>query len=233
MGIRWTGSRGQVERLSRRQSRQQRENQTEAESQRQIGESERPKTVWTKLALWWREWVAEVFPKFARVIGVAVIFVFGLYLVAAAFYGWRDYQNGRDNKGEIEHHHDTPVWIQGNWIVGEYRDCQMRTKTVPPNRKDLDSVDKLPRLFCAGDKNGLFDFQTTVVTPPPDIKAPPEGTMYLIGVTAADLDHDFHVMPVRFDGRIDRTDKWVISWRCQRLSMGFLESAAIECKALD
>lgn len=141
-----------------------------------------------------------------------------------------------DNSGWITHSQDTPVWIQGNWMIGEYRDCQMRTKTVPPERKDLDSLDKLPRLFCADDGNGLFDFQTTVATsvaPPSDIKAPPVGYMYFVGVTAHDVDHAFHVMPVRYRGRIDRTDKWVITWRCQRLSMGFLESTAIECKALD
>lgn len=174
---------------------------------------------------WWDE-IAESALPILKTVG----WLLGIGFVIAI--GFSVYQS-LDHSGWITHNQDTPVWIQGNWIVGEYRDCQMRTKTVPPKRKDLDSVDKLPRLFCADDKNGLFDFQATVVTPPPDIKAPPEGAMYLIGVTAADLDHAFHVMPVRYGGRIDRTDRWVISWRCQRLSMGFLEGAAIECKALD
>jgi hypothetical protein len=137
--------------------------------------------------------------------------------------------------GFASHQHDTPIWIQGDWMVGEYRNCQMRTKTVPTQRKDLDSLGKLPRLFCGEDAAGLFDFQraTAAVPPPPDTQAPPEGTMYLFSVTGDGLEQDFHVMPVRYYGRIDRTDKWVISWRCQRLNMGVLESASLECKALD
>jgi hypothetical protein len=122
---------------------------------------------------------------------------------------------GIDESGWITHNHDTPVWIQGDWLVGEYRDCQMRTRTVPAQRKDLDSLNELPRLFCAEDANGLFDFQheTALIPPPPD--------------TANDLDRDFHVLPVRYFGRIDRQDKWVISWRCQR------NSNSLTCKALD
>lgn len=137
--------------------------------------------------------------------------------------------------------HDTPVWIQGDWLVGEYRDCQMRTKTVPDQRKDLDSIEKLPRLFCGEDANGLFDFdrETSLISPPPDTQAPPAGAMYFVSVTGNDLDRYFHVLPVKYFGSIqsssdkrfiydyDRTDKWVISWRCQRLS------ESLECKALD
>jgi len=128
----------------------------------------------------------------------------------------------------IPHSHDTPVWIQGDWLVGEYRDCQMRTKTVPRQRKDLDSLDQLPRLFCSQDATGLFDFQraTALVPPPPNIQAPPEGNMYFFTVTGSGLDHEFHTMPVSYYGRIDR-QLWVISWRCQR------HSASLVCKALD
>ena len=130
------------------------------------------------------------------------------------------------------HDHDTPVWIQGDWLVGEYRDCQMRTKTVPENDKNIDYPDRLPRLFCGEDRNGVFDFQResgllSLLLPPADAKPPQEGAMYFVTVTSDELDHYFHVMPVRYFGRIDRTDKWVISWRCQRLS------ESLTCKALD
>lgn len=136
-----------------------------------------------------------------------------------------DYLQGR-------HDHDTPVWIQGDWLVGEYRDCQMRTKTVPENDKNIDYPARLPRLFCGEDRNGVFDFQResgllSLLLPPADAKPPQEGAMYFVTVTSDELDHDFHVMPVRYYGRIDRTDKWVISWRCQRLS------ESLECKARD
>lgn len=131
-----------------------------------------------------------------------------------------DYLQGR-------HDHDTPVWIQGDWLVGEYRDCQMRTKTVPEQVTGLDSLDKLPRLFCAGDANGLLDFQSEIAPPTREVQIPPQGSMYFIGVTASELDHDFHVLPVSYFGRIDRKDKLVITWRCQR------KSGSLTCKALD
>jgi hypothetical protein len=51
--------------------------------------------------------------------------------------------------------------------------------------------------------------------------------MYFIGVTASELDADFHLMPVRYNGRIDRLDKLVISWRCQR------NSDSLTCNALN
>ena len=78
------------------------------------------------------------------------LFVVGL-IVALVVDGYQSL----DNSGWITHDHDTPVWIQGDWLVGEYRDCQMRTKTVPAQRKDLDSLNELPRLFCAEDANGV------------------------------------------------------------------------------
>lgn len=300
MGIRWTGSRGQLERLGRRQSRQQGENQTEVQPQKQISEADRPKTGWLKLGivlLWtvgfglWLvvgpvlvcyglmligdnlHWQGGLYVAAGLVLGVggfywdrkhlrrkvvmpvssdfgvrmqvllektrkigswiATLFVLGLVVEYVGAGVVLIYQK-IDQAGWITHNHDTPVWIQGNWMVGEFRDCQMRTKTVAGGDKALDHLDKLPRLFCGKDANGLFDFQrTNGAAPPPPDQVPPEGAMYLYTVTGDELDQDFHVMPVRYNGRIDRTDKWVISWRCQRLNMGFFESAALECNALN
>lgn len=158
-----------------------------------------------------------------RVVAKVCAYVVLLFIVAGVYASYQ----ALDKAGWVSHDHDTPIWIQGDWLVGEYRDCQMRTKTVPAQRKDLDSLDKLPRLFCGEDVNGLFDFQHEIEPPLHDVQAPPEGSMYFIGVTADDLDRNFHVLPVRYFGRIDRTDKWVISWRCRRLS------ESLECKALD
>ena len=83
-----------------------------------------------------------------------------------------------EKSGWVPNNHETPVWIQGDWLVGESRSCQMRTKTAPDREKKLDSVDKLPRLFCGEDANGLFDFQTTLVSPPADVQVPKQGSMY-------------------------------------------------------
>lgn len=169
----------------------------------------------------WAEEVAQASKGVLKTIGWSLFAVFACVIAINSY-------SDLDSSGWIPHDHDTPVWIQGDWLAGEYRDCQMRTKTVAGGDKALDYLNRLPRLFCGKDANGLFDFQRTngAVPPPPD-QVPPEGAMYLYTVTGDELEQDFHVMPVRYDGRIDRIDKWVISWRCQRLS------ASLECKALD
>ena len=132
-----------------------------------------------------------------------------------------------DSSGWIPHRHVTPVWIQGDWMPGEYRVCQMRTKTDPPGDKDPDSLGKLPRLFCGEDGNGLFDFQVSIAPGLDPTDPPPPHEMYLIGVTSSAYDRDFHDLPVEYWGKIDRTDQWVISWRCQR------NEGSLSCKALN
>lgn len=138
--------------------------------------------------------------------------------------------------------HDTPVWIQNDWLVGEYRVCQMRTKM---QTTDQNSPAKLPRLFCAQDDIGFIDFQL-------ETDAARQNAMLSTGdVTANVFDSYFHVLPVRYYGFIntseikgyvynpdgpdrfrdfiydyDRTDKFVISWRCQR------KSESLTCTAL-
>ena len=168
----------------------------------------------------------------------AVAWVFLIVIACGlALAGYESYESSQPVD------HDTPVWIQGDWLAGEFRVCQMRTKAVPEQRKDLDSLTKLPRLFCGNDANGLFDFQRQIALPS-DTPAPAPGEMYFVGVTTEDLDGDFHVLPVSYFGSIktargnrtgdqdfiydyDRTDKWVISWRCQR------NTQSLTCKALD
>ncbi len=131
-----------------------------------------------------------------------------------------DYLQGR-------HDHDTPVWIQGDWLVGEYRDCEMRTKTEPKSDDSLDALAKLPRLFCGDDSNGLVDFQREVNPALQGAQSLPYGYSFDTSVTAETLDRYFHTLPVRYFGRIDRQDKLVVSWRCQR------NSGSLTCKALD
>ena len=131
--------------------------------------------------------------------------------------------------------HDTPVWIQGDWLVGEYRVCKMRTKMQPAYP---DTLAKLPRLFCGKDANGVADFQRETY---PDLQNAmlPSSDVFVASVTADEFDSLFHVLPVRYFGSTqpspekdfiydyDRTDKWVISWRCQR------NSNSLTCKSLD
>jgi hypothetical protein len=167
------------------------------------------------------------------VTGGVVAFLLWLLCYGAA-WAVKFYESSKSSQPVT---HDTPVWIQGDWLVGEYRVCQMRTKMQP---EDPDSLAKLPRLFCAQDASGFVDFQ--LETDSVRQKAPiPTGD-----VTANVFDVYFHVLPVSYSGFIktssgdynfpltydfiydyDRTDKLVISWRCQR------NSDSLTCKALD
>lgn len=45
-------------------------------------------------------------------------------IVSLATSDWNTYRI-LDGYGWVEHDHDTPVWIQGEWLAGEYRICQM------------------------------------------------------------------------------------------------------------
>ena len=64
-------------------------------------------------------------PSFAKV-GRGFIAVVALWVLAAV--GLAGYAS-LDESGWIVHNHDTPVWVQGDWLVGEYRDCKMLTTT--------------------------------------------------------------------------------------------------------
>jgi len=59
-----------------------------------------------------------ILPRFWKNSIICVV-VFFLSVSAFALYG------PLDRNGWIPHSHDTPVWIQGDWSVGEYRNCQM------------------------------------------------------------------------------------------------------------
>jgi hypothetical protein len=59
-----------------------------------------------------------------------------------------------------------------------------------------------------------------------------KGNTYLeCGVN--EVQPQVHAFSVRFHGRLDRTDYPYHTWRCQRNNIGFLESHALTCWALD
>jgi hypothetical protein len=119
-----------------------------------------------------------------------------------------------DENGWLSHSHDTPVWIQGDWLVGEYRECDMQTTTPAFEGSNYSGevLKTLPRLFCAKQDDGLFVWSETRT-----------GT----DMTWQTISGDFHTLPVSYFGRLERPDKWRISWRCQRLS------GSLECKAVN
>ena len=116
------------------------------------------------------------------------LFIIGV--IAYWGYGWLD------GNAWIERDHDTPVWIKGEWLVGEYRVCQIPLVPEQP----------LPDFV-----RGLSD---------------PEFAELMAGRWSS-LDQHFHILPVHYWGRIDRSDRKMFSWRCQR------NSDSLTCKALD
>jgi hypothetical protein len=129
-----------------------------------------------------------------------------------------------DDSGWIVHNHDTPVWIAGDWMVGEYRICGMLTTTPPPRIVLTQEVRaELPRLLCGRnwESRGAFEFENVI-----SVEADAKNALWAGGDWSA-FDTYFHVLPVRYNGRVERPDKVYISWRCQR------NSGSLTCWALN
>lgn len=137
-----------------------------------------------------------------------------------------------DDAGWITHNHDTPVWIQGNWMVGEYRTCQLlttRSWELSPDQLPPRMKAELPRLLCGRGNpdnlsGSLIGFESEV---------PAASGLIWGGGDWGTFDSYFHVLPVRYNGRIDRPDELYVSWRCQRQGNSLLSSAGIICNALN
>jgi len=123
--------------------------------------------------------------------------------IVIASFGW----DAANKAGYVRHQRATPVWIKGEWLVGEYRHCVMQTA-------QLDYVEDpttYPRLFCGYNAESFNDFAGNLP----------------VGEDAWwQISRYFHVLPVGYFGRLKRTERFV-GWQCQR------ETAAITCKALD
>lgn len=150
-----------------------------------------------------------------------------IVLCITGFAIYRGYE-WLDSIGWVTHDHDTPVWIHGDWIVGEYRDCDMLTARVGL-KPEVQA--ELPRLFC-GDQGPSGSEPEFLDEYHYDDPRSLSATIALLnGGDWREFDNMFHVLPVSYHGRIDRQavsmDSPPIEWRCQRLS------ASLECKALN
>lgn len=153
----------------------------------------------------------------AKVLAYAALF----FVVAIVYASYQTL----DNAGWIPHSHDTPVWIQGDWLVGEYRTCGMLTRTqLTGSVRSQKVLAELPRLLCGRDWDnaGLFEFVNATT----DVSEATKNALWNGGDWSV-LDGYFHVFPVRYYGRIDRPETVSDSWRCQR------ESESLTCKALN
>ncbi len=122
-----------------------------------------------------------------------------------------------DNSGWIPHSHDTPIWIQGDWLAGEYRICEMPGYL-------WGGLPESAHLLCSsGDPRAVegvwpVEFRESLSSD--------EAYRIDMGLWYG-LERHFHVLPVKYWGRIDRTDRTGFSWRCQK------EASGLECKALN
>lgn len=140
-------------------------------------------------------------------IAVSSVLAYAVYIG----YGWLNEQ------GWIEREYDTSVWIQGNWLADEYRICEM------PGNLWGELPDSAHLLCGSGDPQvieGVWpaEFRDSLTA---------QEAIQLQNGHWMGLERHFHVLPVHYWGRIDRTDRTTFSWRCQKTTSG------IECKALN
>jgi hypothetical protein len=153
-----------------------------------------------------------------RMLEIAVPIIW-LAMCFSAHTVYTGIRNTLDDFGWIRHSHDTRVWIGGGWLVGEYRMCQM----------PLLWGHRLPasaHLLCGLDTGQDLEnpWSTEFMSSTSDHE------FYgLMGNNWTPVDHLFHILPVNYWGKIDRTgDSFVtFTWRCQRLTSG------LECKAIN
>ena len=155
---------------------------------------------------WFRE-VSDAAPPIVKLL--RLLFIVG-FLVCLAYGGYSDL----DKYGWIPREHDTPTWIGGDWMVGEYRECDLLTTTpvVEGNTYSKDDLLHLPRLYCGRAEGGFFEYA-----------GQREGT----DVSWDAIGKDFHTFSVKYWGMLERPDRWKDARRCKRLS------ETIECKALN
>jgi len=158
------------------------------------------------IGLWFAEILLAATPLLK--IGGAVV---GLgFCVSVAFSLYSEL----DKAGWISRDHDTPTWIEGDWMVGEYRDCDLLTTTpvVVGSNYSKDELLHLPRLYCGRTEGGFFKYA---------------GEFQGTNVSWKAVGKSFHTFSVKYWGRLERPTRWKDAWRCKRLG------ESIECKALN
>ena len=125
-----------------------------------------------------------------------------------------------DDSGWIEHDHDTPVWIKGKWLASEYRVCQM------PLLRGHQLPDSAHLICGQADGEGLQYGEDACAIHFGSSLTDHEFHALWAG-NWSDVERHFHILPVHYWGRISRSDRLVLSWRCQR------NSESLTCKALD
>ena len=99
-------------------------------------------------------WFREVSDAAAPIVKLMRLLLIVGFVAIVAYSGNSDL----DRDGWISRDHDTPTWIGGDWMVGEYRECDLLTTTpvVEGNTYTKDDLLHLPRLYCGRGEGGFF-----------------------------------------------------------------------------
>lgn len=144
-----------------------------------------------------------------EVVGGLLAALLIIVWVTSPFWGLSVFR-ALDDSGWIPHSHDTPVWIGGDWLTGEFRVCEMPGYLwgrLPANA----------HLLCSsGDPRGVegvwpAEFRTSLST---------EESNQVASGSWDGLERHFHVLPIKYWGKIDRKDRLIFPWSCQRQSSG-------------
>jgi hypothetical protein len=145
--------------------------------------------------------------------------IFPLLIVGiVAYWGYLGY-GWLDGEGWIEHNHDTPVWIKGEWLAGEYRLCRM---PLSPNQ----SLPLSAHLLCG--QSGVDTLKDENAWPTDFVGSISDHEFFMLMAGQwSDVEQHFHVLPVNYWGKINRSNRTMFSWRCQR------NGDSLTCKALN
>lgn len=141
-----------------------------------------------------RPWLRRLLERYEGLriflMSVRIVLSIGLICVlgGVAVVGCQQIYQSLDEAGWISHQHDTPVWIAGDWMMGEYRECEMRTtESISP-----ESRAEFPVLYCGKTGTGFEEFNDS-----------------------SESNRYFHSLPITYYGRIENRENPTI-WRCQR-----------------
>ena len=150
------------------------------------------------------KWIYEIAESMIPLLKLFVFVVVGVFVVVCVGRGY-EYLN---DLGWIPHNHDTPIWIKGEWMQGEFRKCQMPLPFSITSSAETKFQGSPPLLFCNAEGDGIQEYLRDYLP-------------YGKGSGA------FHNLPVLYHGRIDRLELRPISWKCQR------GSESLTCWALN
>ena len=150
-----------------------------------------------------REWISpcrEWISLFCRMIGILTV-VIGIVVGGYFTYTFAD------NEGYISHTVETTITARSNWLVGESKDCWLA-----PNNYFAALAKKYGGVVVDKSGNVIDDSMAAYVMSSVDCDDGPQ-----------------HKMKVVFYGRKFQDEYKIVTWRCTRNAVSFLNNTAFTC----